>query len=141
MAAVEMTADKHIIITRYPVLDYNGSYISRIHVISTRDTMAMSIDGKVYKTYPVVDLNVKQEDMDSIFRDTINICALYLPGIGGDHDGDQVTAKGVFTQEANEECERLMKEKANFLSIQGKGLRTIGNEGAQTLYSMTRFQK
>ena len=139
MAAVEVTSGKHVVITRYPVLDYNGSYISKIHVISTRNTMVMSVNGTVYNTYPVIDLTAKPEDMDSIFRDTINICALHLGGLGADHDGDQITCKGVFTQEANEECDRLMKEKSNFLSVQGNGLRTIGNEGAQTLYSMTKF--
>ena len=70
----------------------------------------------------------------------MNICALYLPGLGGDHDGDQVTVKPVFTQEANEECERIMLSKCNLLNIEGKGIRSIGNEGIQTLYSMTAFK-
>lgn len=139
MAAVEMTADKHVVVTRYPITDYNGSYISRIHVISTRETMPMMVNGTIYPSYPVVKMDVKPEDMDSIFRDTVNICALYLPAMGADHDGDQITCKGVFSQEANEECERIMKEKTQLLNIQGGALRTVGNEGAQTLYSMTRF--
>lgn len=139
MAAVDVTADKHIIITRYPYLDYNGSFISRIFVISTRDTQTMMINGQIYKAYPVIDVNTRKEDMDSVFRDTVNIAPFYLKAMGADHDGDQITAKGVFTQEANEECERIMKSKPNMLSILGQGIRPIGNEASQTLYSMTKF--
>lgn len=139
IAAIDSTSDKHVVVTRYPYLDFNGSYISRIFVISTRETMPVSINGTVYKNYPVIDPNVRKEDLDSIFRDTVNVCPMYLPGLGGDHDGDQITVKGVFTQESNEECERIITSKLNLLSIEGKGIRTIGNEGAQALYSMTKF--
>ena len=78
-------------------------------------------------------------DLDSIFRDTLSVCALYLSGMGGDYDGDQVTVKPVFSQEANDECERLMVNKANLLTIEGNAIRKIGNEAVQTLYSLTRF--
>ena len=139
MAAVDVTADKHVVLTRYPYLDYNGSYISKIFVISTRDTQAMMINGKLYKAYPVIDVNTRKEDMDSIFRDTVNIAPFYLKAMGADHDGDQITAKGVFSQEANQECERILMSKPNMLSLLGKGIRPIGNEGSQTLYSMTKF--
>lgn len=139
MAAVDVTSDKHVILTRYPYLDYNGSFISKIFVISTRETQAMLINGQLYKAYPVVQVNTRKEDMDSIFRDTVNIAPFYLKAMGADHDGDQITAKGVFSQEANEECERIIKGKPNMLSLQGKGIRPVGNEGSQTLYSMTKF--
>lgn len=139
-AAIEMTADKHVWVTRYPFLDYLGEYPSRITILSTRETVPMIVGETYYKKYPVVDLTATKADLDAIFRDTLNICALYLPGLGGDHDGDQVTVKPVFTQEANEECERIMLSKCNLLNIEGKGIRSIGNEGIQTLYSMTAFK-
>ena len=52
---------------------------------------------------------------------------------------DQITVKSVFTQESNEECERIINNKTNILTIEGIGLRSIGNEAVQTLYTMTRF--
>ena len=115
-------------------------YVSRVHVISTRDTAPMIVNGIFYKNYPVIDPNTPKKDMDSQFRDTINISAIYLPSIGGDFDGDQITCKSVFTQEANEECERIMRSKSNILTVQGTAVRGIGNEGVQTLYSMTAFR-
>ena len=138
-AAVDVTSDKHVWVTRYPILDYLGTYTSRITVLSTRNTVPMMIGNTLYEHYPDIDLSIKQSDLDSVFRDTVNICALYLPGMGGDHDGDQVTVKPVFTQEANAECEEILTKKHNLLTIEGKGIRNIGNEGVQTLFTMTRF--
>lgn len=138
-AAVDMTADKHVWVTRYPMLDYLGEYPSRVHVLSTRNTVPMLVGSTYYKSYPDIDLSASVTDLDSIFRDTLSVCALYLSGMGGDYDGDQVTVKPVFSQEANDECERLMVNKANLLTIEGNAIRKIGNEAVQTLYSMTRF--
>ena len=69
----------------------------------------------------------------------MNIAPVHLPALGADHDGDQTTVKPVFSQEANEECERILHGKTNLLTVQGKGTCKIGNEGVQTLYSMTKF--
>ena len=139
MAAVDVSSDKHIWITRYPTLDYFGTYVTRITVISTRKTVPMMVNGRIYKKYPDIDLTATNRDMDAIFRDTFNLCALYLAAIGGDHDGDQVTGKCVFSMEANEEAEKIMISKTNLLTIEGTGIRGIGNEGIQTLFSMTTF--
>lgn len=139
-AAIDVTEDKHVWITRYPCLDYQGTFTTRITVISTRNTKPVIIDGKLYKKYPCIDPSVNKRQLDSIFRDTVNIPAIYLPALGGDHDGDQITVKSVMSQEANEECEEILMSKANLLTTQGKGLRKIGNEGIQTLYSSTKFR-
>ena len=63
-----------------------------------------------------------------------------LNGIGGDYDGDQITLKSVFSQEANLEAERLIMSPTNFISINGSNIRTSEIEAVQTLYSMTRWK-
>lgn len=141
MAAYEMSTNKHVVITRYPMLDYLGTFISKIHVLSTRQTIPMIINGTLYETYPLVDLSVPQGRIESLFIDSYKLCPLYLAGIDGDHDGDQITSKILFSVEANEEAERIMFSKSNLIAIDGKSIRTIGNEGIQTLYTMTRFHK
>lgn len=138
-AAVDIVEDKHVWVTRYPILDYLGTYTSRIGVISTRNTIPMMVNGKLYKHYPDIDLTVNRTDLDSVFRDTVNIAPVHLPPLGADHDGDQITVKPVFSQEANEECERILYNKSNLLTVEGKGTCSIGNEGVQTLYSMSKF--
>jgi DNA-directed RNA polymerase beta' subunit len=55
------------------------------------------------------------------------------------YDGDMVSVKGVFTQEANEEAEQIMTHKANILNVYGENVRMTTNEGVQTLYMLTKF--
>jgi hypothetical protein len=54
------------------------------------------------------------------------------------YDGDTVSARGVFTKEANDECERLIKAKTMFLNQSGGLTRKLGNEAVQSIYSLTR---
>ena len=56
----------------------------------------------------------------------------------GDYDGDQITCKIAFTQEANEELENYMYKKDNFINASGKLIRTIENEISQTIYVCTK---
>lgn len=140
MACVDITEDKHVIITRYPMLDYLGTYISKIFVMSTRKTMPMLINDRLYEDYPVIDYN-KKGNLDSDFIDSIKPSPAYLKGLDGDFDGDQVTCKGLFSQEANAEAEDIMYRKTNLITIDGAMVRSIGNEALQTLFTMTRFKK
>ena len=139
MAACDMSEDKHVQITRYPILDYLGTYFSRIHVLSTRKTIPMIINDKLYDQYPIVDLTADKTKIEAMFIDSYKLCPLYLAGLDGDFDGDQVTSKILFTKEANEDAERIMFSKSNILTIDGASIRSIGNEGIQTLYTLTKF--
>ena len=55
-------------------------------------------------------------------------------------DGDQVTLKGVYSQEANQEAEKLLMSKSHILNIYGQNMRRTTNEGVQTLYMLTKFE-
>jgi hypothetical protein len=138
-AAMDVSEDKHVEVTRYPILDYLGTYFSRIYVISTRLTVPMIINDKLYDEYPLVDLQMPKGRIEASFIDSYKLCPLYLAALGGDHDGDQITSKILFTKEANEDAERIMMSKSNVLTVDGSSIRTIGNEGIQTLYTLTKF--
>ena len=140
MACVDVTSDKHVVVTRYPMLDYLGTFISRITVISTRKTTPMIINDHLYPNYPIVQVG-KTGNLDSDFIDSLKFSATYLSGLDGDFDGDQVTLKGIFSQEANEEAEQKMMAKTNLITINGGIIRSIGNEAIQTLFTMTRFKE
>ena len=56
------------------------------------------------------------------------------------YDGDVITVKGVFSQTANIEAERLLKSKLNIIGLAGEGLRKTTNETVQTLYMITKFK-
>lgn len=139
-AAVDVTQDKHVFITRYPILDYFGTFPSKITVLSTYQTVPMYIGGRVYKNYPYIDLKMPKEKIAVSFIDTVIMSNLYLKGLGGDYDGDQVTVKSVFSQEANLEADKIMHSKSHIINIYGENMRQTTNEGVQTLYMMTRFE-
>ena len=67
----------------------------------------------------------------------MNICNCYLGAIGGDYDGDQVTVKGVWTVEANDELDKTLNSKKQYIGLTGKNVRTGSNEAIQALYSLT----
>lgn len=52
-------------------------------------------------------------------------------------DGDQVTAKVVFTDEANAEIAQFLKSKKFYIDLGGTNVRTSSNESIQTLYNLT----
>ena len=97
----------------------------------------MIINNTFYKNYP----KFRQEDIGSNtsnkFIDTLNISNLYLEGCGGDYDGDQVTVRGVFTEEANKELEEQLFSKSHYFNLGGKGVRASDKEAMQSLYNLT----
>jgi len=99
----------------------------------------MYVGGKLYTHYPIVDTTLSKDRLSINFIDTVTMSNLYLAGLGGDYDGDQVTLKGVYSQEACAEAEKIMKSKAHILSIYGQNMRKTTNEGVQTLYMLTKF--
>ena len=72
-----------------------------------------------------------------MFVDSMNISNLYLSGIGGDYDGDTVTIKGIYTEEANKELDKIMNSKYNFITTANKGIRVSSNEAIQSLFNLT----
>lgn len=138
MAAYEVTQDKHVYITRYPLTDYLGIFPNKISVLSTHDTVPMYVSGRVYPFYPDINLKLTKDEVSTSFIETVNISNLYLSAIGGDYDGDQVTVKAVFSMEANAETDKNMRSKSHIISALGTNSRTSTNEAVQTLYMLTR---
>ena len=138
MAAEDVVKDKHCLITRYPLLDEFGIYVGKIRVLSTTKTTVMRVNDTIYKWYPVVDLEIPTEQIGSSFIDSIQFSNSCLPGLDGDYDGDQITAKIAFTQEANAEMEAYMNSKSYFINASGQNIRYVESEAIQTFYTMTK---
>lgn len=54
------------------------------------------------------------------------------------YDGDQVTCRGIFTQEANKECEEFIYAKKNLLTVAGGAIRNTEKEALQAIYNLTK---
>lgn len=81
IASCEITKDKHVLVTRYPILDQFGVFIARINVASTLRTKPMEVNGHIYKWYPDIDLNMSKHEVSNNFMDTIRFSNSYLKGL------------------------------------------------------------
>ena len=51
---------------------------------------------------------------------------------------DQCTSKGVYTEEANEELQKFMNSKENFITFGCGPLREPGSDVIQSMYALTK---
>lgn len=139
IASCDITSNKHVYITRYPIANYMSIFPIRISVLTTQDTCQMKVGNTLYKHYPIVDLSLPKQEIPGKFIEVVNMQNTYLQSIGGDYDGDQITVKGVFSQEANAEADKIMKSVVNITSPNSTATRTTTIEAVQTCYSVTRW--
>lgn len=138
-AAVEATKDKCILITRFPIDSFYNQFPNEIVVSSTKETEPMIINGTLYPYYPKIREEDIGKDTSNSFIDTLSMANVQLDSIGGDYDGDQVTTKGAYYKESNEELKKYLHSKEFFLSANGINIRLPGNDTYQTLYSLTKI--
>lgn len=136
-AAMEVVKDKHVLITRYPIDSYFNQFPTKVNISSTKETEPMIINNTVYRHYPKIREKDIGKDTSNLFIDTMNVCNGYLSAMGADYDGDQVTVKGVWSDEANAELDKQLKSKKQYIGLSGKNVRTGSNEAIQCLYSLT----
>ena len=65
------------------------------------------------------------------------MCNAFLEGCGGDYDGDQVSSKGVFLEESNQELRKHMNSKIQYINLGAENIRVVGKECKQSLYSLS----
>ena len=98
-----------------------------------------AVGNQYYPKYPKIRQEDLGKDTSNMFIDTLNISNLFLAGIGGDYDGDQVTVKMIYSEEANEELMKIIDSRRNLLGLDGKGVRESDKEAIQAMYSLTRI--
>jgi len=140
MVAVRVCQDKHVYVTRFPIENYQSIYPSRIKIMTTYRTQKIEINSKYYDEYPVITKDDYSPviDENNNYIDTIIPHNTMLEALGADFDGDTVSLRSVYSQEANAECEKLINSSKYLLDVTGKTTRVLRNEGIQTLYTLTR---
>ncbi len=137
MAAVEVTKDRCVLITRYPIDSCYNQYPSLIRVSSTSQTEPMLINDTFYPHYPYIREELIGKDTSNLFVDTLRVANPMLVVMGGDYDGDQVTVKGVYFDESNAELKEYIDSKRQFISFGGHNMRVLSKQGIQCLYNLT----
>lgn len=137
MAACEVTEDKMVLITRFPIDSYLNQFPSRINIKSTVETIPMIINDKLYKWYPKIGKDDIGINTSPLFSDTLSISNGLIDAMGMDYDGDTTIVKPVYTIEANQECKEKADSKVQMVGMDGKSPRGVSKENIMTLYSLT----
>lgn len=142
-AACDVTEDKNILITRFPIDNYLNQYPSKFRIKSTNKTQSIIVDDefegndKFYKWYPIINKEDIGRNTSSAFSDTFSLSNALIEAMGGDYDGDTVIIKPVYTVEANQECNKIEDSKLQIIGMDGKIARNVSKENIMTLYSLT----
>jgi len=123
-----------LVISRYPIDNYQNTYISRINILTTAKTEQRKLWENIYKFFPIIP-----EDHHAIeYIDAVRFSSAYLSTLNADFDGDTISIRSLYSQEANSELGRLMKSKLTMLSLSGKCNRGLKNEGVMGMYVLTK---
>ena len=85
LALCDVTQDKMVLITRYPIDSCYNQFPSKVNVYSTKKTEPMVVNGKFYKNYPYIRENLIGTNTTNLFIDTLGISNVYLASIVGDY--------------------------------------------------------
>jgi hypothetical protein len=159
LVANQITEDKHVYVTRYPVTNFQNIYPSKIKMITTSRTRSdfyiklkgqtITLNeqfnvGKPYEGYPMVKFSDDPSPAQETHYSFMNVFIpgnIYLKAMGGDYDGDMLYMRGVFTKEANAEADKLIYSKSNMLTANGsssRGLAKIGKDAVMAAYELTK---
>ena len=137
-AAKKATDGKKISFTRYPYDSYFNTIYTGIEISSTNETEPLYVGGEFYRFYPKIRSEDILKSTSNKFIDTMQVCNLYLSGMGADYDGDTGMVKGSFFKETNDELATFVNSKANFINAGCENIRKSSNEAIQAMYSLTK---
>ena len=141
IVAQDVVQTKHVYVTRYPITGFMSIYPSRVKVLSTQKTTKQKLGSKYFEEYPLIlddyPLKASNSGEEEIFVDTTRINSAYLIGLNGDFDGDTVSIRAVYSQEANAEAEEIINSKNYIIDTSGNTPRRLKNEAVQAIYSLT----
>lgn len=125
------SVNKFVVTTRYPLEDFRNIIPLKVKILVTEDTQEVVLaDRKVM--YPVLSDKTR-------WIESTRINNYYHSGLGSDFDGDMVSTKALFSQEANDELERLWNSNINLINIDGSASRDMGKELIQSFFNFTRI--
>lgn len=139
MACYESTKNRHISITRYPIETHFGQFYTKISLASVFHVeKSIHINGiGTFKRYPIISEELIGTNTSNLFIDTLRFSNCRIMPRGADYDGDQVTVKGVFTDEANKEIDDFIHSKKYIIGLTGKNIDQSKDEAIHTVYALT----
>ena len=131
-------AGRMVYTVRYPIGDYLGNFFTKVHILSTLETMAIQFRGETMEYYPVIDIERPHNRVATSFIETINMSNSRLKALGADYDGDTVKSIGLWSDEANQRAEELMYSKIYNIKAECDSVYVIEIECLNGLYALTK---
>lgn len=137
LAAMNTVKDKEVIITRYPIQDYNNMYHAFMNIIPYNRVKRITFEDVEYDRFP----DIRPEDYQStnigaMFEDALHLFPTYLGAMDADFDGDTTTIQGIFT--SSNKPEDLIFSPVNVVNLAGGNIREFSSANYQTIYGLTR---
>jgi hypothetical protein len=133
-ACTKAIENKFVYLTRYPIEDYLNVIPLKPVILTVNTVLNLHLKevDTYYRNYPVI------ADKDNVqWIDSIQPHLAYLPQLGADFDGDTVSIRGIFSQEANLEADNLRFKTINLLNGEGTTSKNFSKEGTISLYKLT----
>ena len=138
LATYRASHKKNFMLTRYPAVE-TGSIFPNFTVVSTTTPDRVVKFSSQYEEnyeimlphYPIIG---------KPYIDSLVLHGARTPGLTADFDGDQVSANGVMSKEANDECTEYNERAESVITINGKLLATADTNLVRlTLYNLSRI--
>lgn len=114
LCTYKATVDKHMYITRYPVIQDESCYPSKVHLASTipsrKVTLFMATGADILVEMP--EYPVISDDME--YLDSVELAPATLKGLVADHDGDMTSNNAILSEDGNQEIEVYLN---SFMSV------------------------
>lgn len=137
--AMDTVKDKQIMITRFPIEDYQNVYPSMMNIIPYEKTKVAVIQGVEYPRFPDITMddikNKKESFICENFNDTLQLFPTYLKALGADFDGDTVTVQGIFSKRDPME---YINSPMNIINIAGSTMRAVSDINSQMIFALTK---
>lgn len=95
IVAIRATKGKHVMVSRYPLDNFNGQFTARVVVSSTVRTQPALIGQEVFPFFPLIEGNPENN-----FIDTMIFSNTYLKAMGGDFNGSESRSGNTMTNTA-----------------------------------------
>ncbi len=112
IASIQITHDRHVLITRYPVLEEGSLFPAKCIVVTTDKT----IHGKLHFNQEAKLDVLRFPIVDEIYTESVTLQETRLAGLNADFDGDMVNVIGVWLDDANQEIKDHLRSIKNLVS-------------------------
>ena len=118
LACFSAIRDKHATATRYPILNFEGLAMNRIHLMTTQPSRVVT--GRFHSGDPGQSIVLPEYPrMDSTIKTSMSVHPSTLEAYDGDHDGDVLSAMVLLGDESNTEVNDYLHKPISMVDDRG----------------------